>query len=77
MLPLSQGKRSAEISKLGARKDRRDRGASISVTGSPGWVDEPPSSLSFKHVFVVLGLVGLTARDKRVQILVSVLAVAG
>ena len=41
----------------GARRGGTERGASVSVTGSPGWVEKPPSSLSFKRVFVVLGSV--------------------
>lgn len=38
-----------------AKKGCMERGSSVSFTGSPGWVEKPPSSLSFKHVFVVLG----------------------
>lgn len=73
--PLSGGRRSAEISRLvRARKGGMERGSSVSVTGSPGWVEKPPSSLSFKHVFVVLGSGVFMAGDRGVLIPVSVLA---
>jgi hypothetical protein len=41
---------------VGAKKGCMERGSSVSFTGSPGWVEKPPSSLSFKRVFVVLGV---------------------
>lgn len=40
-----------------AKKGCMERGSSVSFTGSPGWIEKPPSSLSFKRVFVVLGYI--------------------